>query len=249
LLPPRPLRTVRETFTSYSSSRAKHPLQDAVPPTAGCAAAVGGTAAPGQAFRPGFTLVCRYSPVGRGGSSRLPRRRNCTTRRSSRTDTARPRLPEGTSTIPAWSRQPLLPRTGAAPASVAAADRSASPPEACWPGSLVTPDQREVGPLSRGVMLPTGATPIRAITARHSLPPSSSTRCPVGLPCGWRSPPPWCTGRGGQRAYHVASLKPRGLGPASTPVARHLRRVSSKYPDLATHLFGSSLSAPLACPM
>jgi len=38
------------------------------------------------------------------------------------------------------------------------------------------------------------------------------------------------------RAYHVALLKPRGLGPAPTPVARHLRRVSSEHPDLATYL-------------
>src|SRR5262249_28063012 len=27
----------------------------------------------------------------------------------------------------------------------------------------------------------------------------------------------------------------RGLGPASTPVARHLRRMSSEHPDLATY--------------
>src|SRR5262249_40131300 len=38
------------------------------------------------------------------------------------------------------------------------------------------------------------------------------------------------------RAYHVALLKPRGLGPACTPVARHLRQVSSPHPDLATYL-------------
>ena len=42
--------------------------------------------------------------------------------------------------------------------------------------------------------------------------------------------------KGGLRAYHVAPLKPRGLGPACTPVARHLRRVSSQHPDLATYL-------------
>ena len=41
---------------------------------------------------------------------------------------------------------------------------------------------------------------------------------------------------GGLRAYHVAPLKPRGLGPASTPVARRLRRVSSEHPNLATYL-------------
>jgi len=41
---------------------------------------------------------------------------------------------------------------------------------------------------------------------------------------------------GGLRAYHVALLKPRGLGPACTPVARHLRRVGPSHPDLATYL-------------
>src|SRR4051794_41364792 len=40
---------------------------------------------------------------------------------------------------------------------------------------------------------------------------------------------------------------PRGLGPALTPVALHLRRMSLQHPDLATYHFGPSLSAPLAC--
>ena len=73
-------------------------------------------------------------------------------------------------------------------------------------------------------------TPIRPATGRRSLPPSSSTRSPLGSPYGSLSP------KGGLRAYHVAPPKPRGLGPASTPVARHLRRGSSEPPDLATHL-------------
>jgi len=74
------------------------------------------------------------------------------------------------------------------------------------------------------------ATPIHPITGRLSLFPSSCTRSPIGSPCGSLSL------AGELRAYHVASLKPRGLGPASTPVARQLRRVSSEYPDLATYL-------------
>ena len=81
------------------------------------------------------------------------------------------------------------------------------------------------------------ATPIQPITGRPSLAPSSFTRNPIGSPCGSLSP------RGGLRAYHVAPRKPRGLGRASTPVARHLRRGSSEPPDLATYHFGSSLSA------
>jgi hypothetical protein len=74
------------------------------------------------------------------------------------------------------------------------------------------------------------ATPIRPITGRLSLAPSSSARCPIGLPYGSLSP------TGGQRVYHVASLKLHGLGPASTPVARHLRGLSSEHPNLATYL-------------
>ena len=74
------------------------------------------------------------------------------------------------------------------------------------------------------------ATPIRSITGRPSLAPSSSTRCPIGSPCGSPSP------AGGHRVYHVALRKQRGLGPASTPVARQLRRMSSEHPGLATYL-------------
>src|SRR5262249_2231860 len=74
------------------------------------------------------------------------------------------------------------------------------------------------------------ATPIRPITGRRSLAPSSFTRSPIASPRGSLSP------AGELRAYHVAPRKPRGLGPASTPVARHLRRGSSESPDLATYL-------------
>jgi hypothetical protein len=99
-----------------------------------------------------------------------------------------------------------------------------------WSRSLVTKDHGEVGSLSGGVMSPRGSTPVRSITERHSLAPRSHTRSPIGSPCGSRSL------AGGLRAYPVASPKPRGLGPASPPVARHLRGVSSEHPDRATHL-------------
>src|SRR6516164_1458838 len=49
------------------------------------------------------------------------------------------------------------------------------------------------------------ATPIRPITGRPSLAPSSSTRNPVGRPCDWPTP------RGGLRAYHVPLTLPSGL--------------------------------------
>jgi len=110
------------------------------------------------------------------------------------------------------------------------ADISALLPNAGWLSSPVHPHQGEVCPLSGGVMSPGGSTPVRPATGRPSLPPSSFTRSPIGSSCDSLSP------RGGLRAYHVASPRPRGLGPASTPVARHLRRTSSERPDLATHL-------------
>ena len=44
--------------------------------------------------------------------------------------------------------------SGAAPASVAAADISACLPESVGRGSLVMEDSREVSPWARGVMLP-----------------------------------------------------------------------------------------------
>jgi hypothetical protein len=52
--------------------------------------------------------------------------------------------------------------------------------------------------------------PIRAITARHSLSPSSFTCCPIGLPCDSRSLNPLAYGQGGQQAYHVPPMYPRG---------------------------------------
>jgi hypothetical protein len=172
-------------------------------------------------------------PVGRGGSSRPPEQANGTTGWPSRIDSGRRHLPEETFTIRAWSRQTLSPRSGAAPASVAAADRSASLPEVCLPGSLVMPDQREVCRLS-----PWGdvATPIRPITGRHSLPPSSFTCCPVGSPCGSLSLDPIGHGAGETTGLPRSADVPEWLGRISTPVARHLRRRSSGPPDLATYL-------------
>src|SRR5271157_187269 len=49
---------------------------------------------------------------------------------------------------------------------------------------LVRRHQREVSPLSRRVISPEGSTLIRPITGWQSLPPSSSTRNPVGVPYG-----------------------------------------------------------------
>src|SRR5919198_5198471 len=89
---------------------------------------------------------------------------------------------------------------GAAPASVAAADIAASPPESVGQGSLVTGDPGEVCPLSRRVMLSVDATLVRPIAGRRSLAPPSFTRCPIGPPCGVLSL------AGGRRAYHVPPM-------------------------------------------
>src|SRR5262249_5033253 len=93
-------------------------------------------------------------------------------------------------------------------------------------GSRPPTPEGSLPPFGRGDVAPL----IGPATGRPSLPPSSFTRSPMGSPCGSLSP------KGGLWAYHVAPLNPRGLGPASTPVARHLRRGSSEPPDLATYL-------------
>ena len=87
----------------------------------------------------------------------------------------------------------------------------------------------------------TGSTPVRPITGRHSLPPSSFTRSPIDSPCG-SSPL-----TGGLRAYHVASREHAWVrsrldagGSSSAP-----GKIGVPGPG---HIpFGPSLSAPLAC--
>jgi len=76
----------------------------------------------------------------------------------------------------------------------------------------VTKDQREVCSLSRGVMSPKGSTPVRPITGRRWLPPSSSTRRPMSRPRGRPSL------AGGRRAYHVPPMCQSGKGRSSSPV-------------------------------
>src|SRR5262245_1486280 len=73
---------------------------------------------------------------------------------------------------------------GAAPASVAAADISASPLEVGWPGSLVRKDHGEVSPLWREGMSPVGGSPsIPPVTGGPLLAPRSYPRCLVGPSC------------------------------------------------------------------
>jgi hypothetical protein len=87
----------------------------------------------------------------------------------------------------------------------------------------------------------TGSTPVRPITGRRSLPPSSFTHSPIDSPCGSS------TLAGGLRAYHVASRKHAWVrsrldagGSSSAPGV-------SEAPGPGHVPFGPSLSAPLAC--
>lgn len=73
---------------------------------------------------------------------------------------------------------------------------------------------------------------IRSITDRRWLFPSSSTRRPMGRPCGLPTSGP----EDRRRVYHVPSRYPCGLGRASPPAARRLRRESSEFPNLAAYL-------------
>ena len=92
------------------------------------------------------------------------------------------------------------------------------------------------------------STPIRPITGRPSLPPPSSTRRPIGSPCGWP------TLAGGRRASHVASqesswVRPRldAGGTSSAPdefAASGPGHLPSWSEPLST--FGSSLFTTLA---
>ena len=144
---------------------------------------------------------------------------------------------EAACTLPEQSRLPKClgggSRTSKDPCGPA--DISALLPNAGWLSSHVRPHQREVCP-------PCGwgdvATPIRPITGRPSLAPSSFTRCPVGSSCGFLS---GGVSTGGQRAYHVPQAEHAGgLGRVSSPVVRHLRRGSSEPRNLTTCLLAQA---------
>jgi hypothetical protein len=88
----------------------------------------------------------------------------------------------------------------------------------------------EVCLLSHGVMSPFGSTPIRPITGRHSLSPSSFTRSPFGSPFGSLS----LSGR--LRAYYVPREYHDGLDPAYSPVAVMSAAGSTGVPAPTTYL-------------
>src|SRR5262249_51673501 len=74
--------------------------------------------------------------------------------------------------------------SGAAPAGGCPADRSALLPKAVGQGFLVREDLREVSSLWGGVMSPAGSPPVRPITGRPWLAPSSFPRRLIGSPHG-----------------------------------------------------------------
>jgi len=143
-------------------------------------------------------------------------------------------------------------RPGAAPASLAAADISASPPDIGLPSFLVTEDPREVCPLSGGMLLSgpssarplpvawaalkSNAIPILPITDRHSLPPSSLSRYPVGRSCERLSPRHWQWRR---EDNGVTSFTEKIVGGEVVPLDRwrDIRGGETlKSPHLATYL-------------
>src|SRR5262249_57103556 len=91
--------------------------------------------------------------------------------------------------------------------------------------------------LARGVVPPPLSAPLRPALRfpPRPFPAAPSAHLTAGLPS-----------REGDGLTTLHRRNPRGLGPAFTPVAHHLRRVSLQHPDLATYRFGPSLSASLA---
>ena len=108
-----------------------------------------------------------------------------------------------TCTILVWGRRAehAGDRTSSEAAVICSASRAS-----CSDG-LVRRHPREVSPLSRGVISPRAQPLSDPITGRPSLPPSSSTRRPIGSPCGGPTP------QGGRRAYHVPRMNHRWFRP------------------------------------
>jgi hypothetical protein len=105
-----------------------------------------------------------------------------------------------------------------------------------WPSSLVMKDPMEVCPLSRGVMLPTGSTPIQPVTGWRSLSPSSFTRNLISSPCGL---PSLYTGEitGLPRSTYIPS---DGLGAVYPPVGRRLCQGKEQPLNLPTCLLAQA---------
>src|SRR4051794_3509950 len=134
-------------------------------------------------------------------------------------------------------------QSGAAPASISAADISACLPLSVGQGSLVTEHAREVSPLSRRGNVVRGRIHPRSHPLQngfrflpHPFPAASSASFAVSLP-SW----------GGNGVNSFIFWITRGLGRACRPVVHHPRREIGELPYLTTYRFGSSLTASLAC--
>jgi hypothetical protein len=135
-------------------------------------------------------------------------------------------------------RQGRLPEFGGGRTTgVAARDRSALPPSRLAVSSCPpTPEGSRLA-FARGDV----ATPIRPITGRPSLAPSSFTRRPIDSPC---SGP---TLAGERRAYHVASQESSWVRPRLDAGGSSSAPDESEASGPGHSPFGPSLSAPLAC--
>jgi len=94
-------------------------------------------------------------------------------------------------------------------------------------------------------MSPPGSTLIRPVSGRHWLAPASSTRCVVRPSCDVPSGRRFSE-RNGLTTFRRCNRSGE-VGGVSSPVARRPRARSSEPRNLATYLFGRSLSASLAC--
>ncbi len=97
-------------------------------------------------------------------------------------------------------------------------------------------DPMEVCPLSRGVMSPLDSTPIRPITGRPSLCPSSLTRNSISSPYGFPSLLPGEV-TGLPRSAYVPS---NGLGAVSSPVELYLRQENGEFLNWSTCLLAQA---------
>src|SRR4051794_30802168 len=132
-------------------------------------------------------------------------------------------------------------RPGAAPAGFSAADISALPPGSVGQGSLVTEDHREVGPLSRGVMLPpaqplSGPLPAGLRLLPDPLPAAPSVPLRATFPRGGATGLPRCVAL----AVWVRSRLSAGDATAAPG------EFGAPGPDHVP--FGPSASAAYACP-
>src|SRR5262249_42694453 len=98
-------------------------------------------------------------------------------------------------------------------------------PRAGWLSVLIRQHPRAVSSLSRAVISHPLSDPLRAAlrSLPRPFPAAPSARLAAGLPS-----------REDDGLTTLHRRNPRGLGPAFTPVARHLRRMRLQHPDLAT---------------